>query len=286
MQRSVAVLRHGSRIRGALAIGLVVVVATALAAFVGLGGALAGTAGTAAQQQYGPSNTAPPTISGTPREGETLTANPGSWSGTGPTTFAYQWQRCDQNGANCSNIVGANTQTYRLTSADVGRTLRVAVTATNASGSSSATSAPTAVVQASGPAGVINLPGGGRSIPASSVGPAGVRLLIDRVRFTPNPVRSRRITITARFHVSDTRGFSVRGALVFLRSTPLLTSTPPEQATSTAGFVTFRLRPRSDFPLRRGFNVQFFVRARRPGDNVLAGVSTRRLVQVRTASPR
>ena len=285
MKRSVNVLRHGSGTRRGLAIGLVLVVAAVLASLVGQGGAFAGTAGTSAQQQYGPSNTSPPTISGAPREGETKTANPGSWSG-GSTTFAYQWQRCDQNGGSCANIVGATAQTYRLTTADVGRTLRVVVTATNASGASSATSAPTAVIASSGPAGVINLPGGGRSIPASSVSPAGVRLLIDGVRFTPNPVRSRNVTITARFHVSDTRGFSVRGAMVFLRSTPLLTTTPPEQATSTAGFVTFRMRPRSDFPLRTGYNVQFFVRARRPGDNVLAGVSTRRLVQVRTASPR
>jgi hypothetical protein len=278
---------RGSKARAVLAVVLVSAVATAMTAVVGLGGAFAaGTGPSAAEQQYGPTNTSPPTISGTPTEGETLTANPGSWSGTGPITFAYQWQRCDQNGGNCSNIVGATAQTYRLTSADVGRTMRVVVTATNATGASSATSAPTAVVQAAGPAGVINLPGGGRSIPATSVGPAGVRLLIDGVRFTPNPVRSRRTTITARFHVSDTRGFSVRGALVFLRSTPLLTTTPGEQATNTAGFVTFRLRPLRTFPLRNGINVQFFVRARRPGDNVLAGISSRRLVQVRTASPR
>jgi hypothetical protein len=109
--------------------------------------------------------------------------------------------------------------------------------------------------------------------------------VVDRVSFTPNPVRSRRTEITARFRVSDTRGFVVRGALVFVRSTPLLTSTPPEQATGQDGFVSFRLFPRANFPLRSGFNVQFFVRARKPGDNVLAGVSTRRLVQVRTARP-
>jgi hypothetical protein len=41
--------------------------------------------------------------------------------------------------------------------------------------------------------------------------------------------------------------------------------------------------PRATFPLRNGYSVQFFVRARKQGDNVLAGVSTRRLVQVRTA---
>jgi hypothetical protein len=236
----------------------------------------------------GPQNTAPPTISGTPTEGQTLTATNGTWTGTQPITFSYQWLRCDRNGGACSNIGGATAQTYRLTSADVGNTIRVRVTARNEAGSSDATSAPSAVVQPAappGPAGQIRLPSGRTSIPVTSVSPPH-RLVIDAVSFTPNPVRSRRQAITARFHVSDTRGFVVRGALVFVRSTPLLTTTPGEQATATDGWVSVRMFPRRAFPLRSGFNVQFFGRARKPGDNVLAGVSTRRLVQVRTASPR
>ena len=235
-----------------------------------------------------PANTSPPTISGNPVVGQTLTANPGTWTGTAPIAFTYQWQRCAQNGGSCSNIVGATGQSYQLTSADQGRTIRVVVTATNAGGSTSATSVPTAVVtpaQPAGPAGQIRLSGGRISIPVTSVSQPA-RLIIDQVRFNPNPVRSRRTTITIRVHVSDTRGFVVRGALVFVRSTPLLTTTSPERATRTDGWVTFRVRPRADFPLRRGYNVQFFARARKPGDNVLAGVSTRRLVQVRTANPR
>jgi hypothetical protein len=242
----------------------------------------------AAQQQYAPQNTAAPTISGTPRVGQTLTASNGTFTGDQPITYTYQWQRCDQNGSNCSNIVGATGQTYVLTSADQARTLRVVVTATNARGSTAATSVPTGVVQAAapaGPAGQIRLPGGGVSIPATSVAlPA--RLIVDRVQFFPNPVRSRRGAITVRVRVRDTRGFFVRGALVFFRSTPLLTTTPPEQATQTNGTVTFRIFPRRAFPLRNGYYVQFFVRARKAGDNVLAGVSTRRLVQLRTATPR
>jgi hypothetical protein len=134
------------------------------------------------------------------------------------------------------------------------------------------------------PEGQIRLANGKVSIPASSV-ILPARLIVDGVRFSPNPVRSRRGAITVRVHVSDTRGFVIRGALVFLRSTPLVTTTPAERATNQGGFVTFTTLPRASFPLRRGYNVQFFVRARKAGDNVLAGVSTRRLVQVATAPP-
>ena len=93
-----------------------------------------------------PKNTAAPTITGTPKAGQVLTANPGSWSGN-PTSFTYQWQRCDADVASCSNVTGATSRTYTATSADVGYRLRVRVTAHNAKGSATATSAITAVVQ-------------------------------------------------------------------------------------------------------------------------------------------
>ncbi|MHB8059775.1 MAG: hypothetical protein ACYDHO_02950, partial [Gaiellaceae bacterium] len=86
-----------------------------------------------------PYNTSLPTISGTARNGQTLTANPGTWVGTTGITYSYQWRRCDSNGANCSNI--ATGSTYALTNNDVGYTIRIMVTATNADGSRSATSA-------------------------------------------------------------------------------------------------------------------------------------------------
>ena len=98
-----------------------------------------------------PSNTAPPAISGTARDGSTLTSSTGSWSGSTPFTFTYQWQRCDSAGANCSNI-GANSAAYVATSADVGSRLKVTVTAGNGAGSAQSTSALTAVVTASAPA--------------------------------------------------------------------------------------------------------------------------------------
>jgi fibronectin type 3 domain-containing protein len=94
-----------------------------------------------------PSNTSPPTISGTAQEGRSLTGDPGSWSGTDPISYAYQWRRCD-SGGQCTDIAGATGATYTLVSADVGSTLVLLVTATNSGGAASATSAPTAVVEA------------------------------------------------------------------------------------------------------------------------------------------
>src|SRR5438477_422927 len=99
-----------------------------------------------------PANTAPPTISGTAQDGQTLTASPGTWTGTQPISYAYQWQRCDSSGANCAGITGATAATYTVLSADVGGTLVVLVTATNAGGSVAATSSPTATVQPTPPA--------------------------------------------------------------------------------------------------------------------------------------
>ena len=103
-----------------------------------------------------PVNTSPPIISGTPQDGQTLTASTGSWSGTQPITYGFQWQRCDSGGANCVAIAGATGPTYLATSADVGRTLRVVVTATNSAGSAGATSAATTVVQAAAAAPPVN----------------------------------------------------------------------------------------------------------------------------------
>ncbi|HEY6962806.1 MAG TPA: hypothetical protein VI408_13035 [Gaiellaceae bacterium] len=84
-----------------------------------------------------------PTVTGTPQQGQTLTATPGTWGDT-PTGYAYQWQSCDPTGATCTDIAAATAATYVVQPTDVGRTLRVDVTATNRFGSVPATSAVTA----------------------------------------------------------------------------------------------------------------------------------------------
>ena len=91
-----------------------------------------------------PVNIDPPTITGTARVGETLTAQNGTWENN-PTTFQYRWLRCNAGGNNCQ-LLAADGRTYRVGQADVGSTLRVRVTAANADGSTNARSEQTDVV--------------------------------------------------------------------------------------------------------------------------------------------
>jgi hypothetical protein len=115
----------------------------------GAGGdsAPATTEPTAVVKPLPPVTSGPPAISGITTAGHTLTATHGTWTGS-PTSYEEQWQRCDSAGSACTPF-GATGLAYGLTDDDVGHTLRVQVTATNAGGSSDpATSAATAVVKA------------------------------------------------------------------------------------------------------------------------------------------
>jgi hypothetical protein len=92
-----------------------------------------------------PQTTSPPTVEGKFQVGETVSAGTGSWSNN-PTTFAFQWQRCSNSGSGCVDIAGATGRTYKLTAAEVDKTVRVLVTASNADGKSTANSHPSPVV--------------------------------------------------------------------------------------------------------------------------------------------
>jgi hypothetical protein len=91
-----------------------------------------------------PQNEGLPTVSGTPETGSTLTAAGGSW--TGVPSVGLQWERCTGDG--CAAVAGATGSTLAVGAADVGATFRVVETATNAGGTTTATSAPTGAVPA------------------------------------------------------------------------------------------------------------------------------------------
>jgi hypothetical protein len=250
----------------AILLGVVVVIAALGAAFAAV------FAGSSQAQTGAPDNTAPPTITGSATNGSRLTANRGTWTGTQPITFTFQWRRCNPGGQACADITGATEDTYTVAGSDVGRTLRVRVTGRNAQGMDTATSSQTAVVQQ----------GTARSVPVSSV-PNDERLIVSNIRFSPNPVTSRNQVITATVTIKDTRGLLIRDARVFMRATPRVT-TGDLKVTGDDGVATMQLTPNENMRIRTGFNVQFFIKAFREGDPVLAGVAGYRLVQVRTSN--
>src|SRR6185312_4592741 len=95
-----------------------------------------------------PSNLGLPSITGLLEDGGLLSALTGSWSGTGPLSFGYQWERCDSAGANCEALEGQTGSALKLITGLIGSTVRVAVTATNAGGSSTVTSPTSSLVKA------------------------------------------------------------------------------------------------------------------------------------------
>jgi hypothetical protein len=90
-----------------------------------------------------------------------LTAQPGTWTGTQPIGYAYQWQKCSTT---CSAIAGATSRTLLLARSTVGEHLRILVTATNAAGS---------VQRASAQVGPVAAAGGTRALLMSLIVPAG-----------------------------------------------------------------------------------------------------------------
>jgi hypothetical protein len=253
----------------AVAAVLVVIAAGVVSVFAGSG---------SAARQAAPVNTSPPTVSGTARVGQTLTGTRGEWNGS-PTDYNFFWTRCGRNGGSCANISGATRATYDPRAVDVGFTLRFKVEAVNADGRTFASSVPTAIVQraettppaatgcaANAPLQVANL-----SLPD--------RLDIDAGSITPGIVGRSTQSVTVRFRVTC-KGKAVQGALVYATAVPFNQFTVPQEvATGADGFAQLTMTQLSGFPAARQQQLLvIFGRARKPGENVNGGISTRRLV--------
>lgn len=225
-----------------------------------------------------PANSAMPVISGTAQIGQTLTVSNGSWTGPGTITYAYQWLRCDQTGGSCAAVSGATKSSYTLTSADVGHSMRARVTAANTNGSTSATTVPTAVVASKAGGCAI---GGSRVLNVATID-APARLSVDQMQFSPSLLNHSTRQFTARIHVSACNGLSVQGALVYVTGVPYnQINNAPEVGTDANGWATISFHMMQGYPASpRQQLLALFVRARKPGGNLLGGISTRRLISV------
>jgi hypothetical protein len=223
-----------------------------------------------------PAELTPPKVSGQAVVGQQLMATSGTWKGNQPISYTFKWQSCNAAVTSCP-ATGTSGTTYTVRSADVGKRLRVKVVAKNSVGQTAGLSDPTGTVTESGG-------GGGGSVPVDSL-QAGQRLVVSNVHFSPNPVISRNSPIQVRIEITDNKGIPVRGALVSMVSTPVVTTSPTPAKTDSTGLVIYSIQPKSSFPLKTGYSVQFYVKGYREGDPTLAGISGGRLVQVATQSP-
>jgi hypothetical protein len=216
-----------------------------------------------------PTVTSAPSITGTAMVEENLTASNGLWSGTAPMTVLVRWERCDAQGENCSDA-GVAGDVYTLIGFDIGKTLRAVVTMSNAAGTQTARSQPTAVVTEL-------LPTEARPwIPATKV-LAPHHLVIDGVSFAPKRL-TKRARVTATVRVSDDRGFRIEGARVSAVVLPASSLIPTgEVTTDQDGLAKLTFLPGPKLNLRKPGSITLVVAARRPDD---------RLVSPRTARVR
>jgi hypothetical protein len=224
-----------------------------------------------------PTATVAPSISGSAVVGQRLTGNRGTWTGATPIQYTYQWLRCDGNGNACAAIPGEDTRRYDAADADVGRRLRFRVQAANSAGMRTVVSAAFGPIVQRAPAGCPRTGGGVAAV--SQISPPA-RLLVDRVQTIPATLSGSTQSVTVRVHVTACSGVTVAGALVYVTAVPYNQwSIPAESQTGQDGWATLTMSRLRGYPVS---GVQqllaLFVRARKPGDDVLGGISTRRLV--------
>lgn len=159
----------------------------------------------------------PPQVAGDPVRGATLVPLHGGWTGT--TSFDVRWERCNTDGAECVFLPWAPPIAYTTTDDDVGKRLRIVVTARNSAGESSTlasaptqvitheattpqTPAPTAPPAATTPPRLEAGPSGGDGAEGSDLAPNGERAS-----------RNARLTFAAGTRTHIRRGFAGRTRL-------------------------------------------------------------------------
>jgi hypothetical protein len=166
-------------------------------------------AAASARSALAPENISPPSITGTAKEGSTLTASAGSWANN-PTSYVYKWQRCSTDGTSCgSDVQTGAKKTYTLTAADVDHTVRVVVTAMNGDGRSDA--APSDPIQ------VVSSKNGPKNTAAPSISgtaTAGEQLSVSAGTWSPTSV-----TLSYQWQRCDAVDLNCRNILLAHQST-------------------------------------------------------------------
>ena len=105
------------------------------------------------------------------------------------------------------------------------------------------------------------------------------RLNIDQTQVSPSTITYGTRSVTGRFHVSACGG-SVEGALVYVTAVPYgQFANANEQATGSDGWATLQFSALAGYPVStKQAILVMFVRARKSGENLLGGISSRRLI--------
>jgi hypothetical protein len=258
------------RISAKTASALLAVLALALtAALIGVG---SGSASPINPQP--PGNISLPTLSGL-QVGQTLVGTPGTWGGGTPMTFDYFWLR--SSGSGWVQVPGAGL-TYTLTDADIGHELFLQVKASNSDGYAIASTPPTPSVTGAAASGTQTLPNGTTSVLVDNV-TLPDRLVVQSATFSPATIKPGG-TVTAHIVISDAFNHPVSGALVQVIPLPYgAVNRPVEVATGGDGSASVTLTAGSHLA-SAGKLVGLYIQARKSGDNILAGVTGTRLVNL------
>jgi hypothetical protein len=233
-----------------------------------------------------PTNLEPPSLVVSPAVASYLRPTPGSWSGA-PTSFTYQWLFCPggggpADGSACTATTPplADTGPLLVEKSEIGFSFRVRVAATNVDGSTSVVSDASPAAIEPDLSFITGCPTADQAGPVSIdqvMSPA--RLEVDARASTPAVITGSTQRLILRFHVIACDGKSVRGARVYATPTPFQQFIGPERSTGPDGWASITLTRERFFPATpRQQNLIVFVRASKAGQDLLGGISTRRLV--------
>ena len=230
-----------------------------------------------------PNNLTPPSIAGEPVLGETLTADPGLWSGDAadhvrlPVAELQPARRQLPEHLRRQSLARTRLKQTRRRNDSARPGDRTELDRDHVT----SRRCPTAVIAASAPTGC---PGGNGPVNITQLTPPA-RLLVDRFQVSPNPIPRSVGALTVGFRVTACGGRPVAGALVYVTAVPYNQFViPPEQQTGGDGIAILRMDRGRKFPAADNQSLLvMFVRARKGGEPVLAGISTRRLISFRLA---